>query len=157
MSLVVASSRTVAGTRSVSEERLTMSQNVITSPVGLTPMSPEVNRGEVPLRGHRLRILQALWIVLVLCDLLVLIVSLPAFYSILHIVCTGPVAGCESDQLAPQAVAALQHVGISIHAYALYVFTWDMLTSLVFLVVGVVIFWRKANTWMGLFVSFFLI
>jgi hypothetical protein len=54
-------------------------------------------------------------------------------------------------------VAALQHTILSLHTYALYVFTWDVLTSLVFLLVGAVIFWRRANTWMGLFVSFFLI
>jgi hypothetical protein len=101
--------------------------------------------------------LQALWVILVLCDLLVLVVSLPVFYRVLHTICTRPIANCESDQLAPQGVAALQHVGISIHAYALYVFSWDMLTTLAFLLIGAVIIWRRANTWMGLFVSFFLL
>jgi len=88
----------------------------------------------------------------------VLIVGVPAFYRSLHIVCTTtPVASCLDDQLIPPSLAALQHAGLSVHAYALYVFCWDMLTTLVFLLLGGVIFWRKATTWMGLFVSFFLL
>ncbi len=129
----------------------------ITSPTRLAPTSAGANRGEVPLYGLRLRLLQALWGIFVLCDLLVLIVGFPAFYSALHIVCTTPSPSCQSDQLTPQGLAALQHASISLHAYALYVFSWDMLTSLVFLLVGAVIIWRRANTWMGLFVSFLLI
>ncbi len=135
-----------------------MSPSLVTSPTRLTPASTGANRGEVPLRGLWLRLLQALWVILVLCDLFVLIVSLPAFYRVLHTVCTTtPIATCQDDQLTPQTLAALQHAGLSVHAYALYVFTWDMLTTLVFLLLGAVIFWRKANTWMGLFVSFFLL
>ena len=134
-----------------------MSPPSITSPARLTPTAAGANRGEVPLRGRRLRVLQALWIILVLCDMIVLIVSLPVYYRALHAICTTPNPNCQSDQLSPQGLAALQHAGISLHTYALYVFSWDMLTSLVFLLVGAVIIWRRANTWMGLFVSFLLI
>jgi hypothetical protein len=63
----------------------------------------------------------------------------------------------ETDQLTTRNLAVLQGIGISLQTYALSVFLWDMLTSLIFLLVGAVIFWRRANTWMGLFVSFFLI
>lgn len=134
-----------------------MSPHALTSPTDLTKTSLATTRGEVPLRGRRLRLLQGLWVILVLCDLFVLVVSLPVFYQALHTVCTGPVASCESDQLNPQALLGLQHAGISLHAYALYVFSWDMLTTLAFLLVGIVIIWRRSNTFMGLFVSFFLI
>jgi hypothetical protein len=116
--------------------------------------STGANRGELPLRGLRLRVLQALWVLLVLCDLLVLIVGLPAFYRGLHAICTTPSPNCQDDQLTPQALAALQHAGLSLHTYALYVFSWDMLTTLAFLLVGAVIIWRRATTWMGPFVSF---
>ncbi len=135
-----------------------MSPSPVTSPTRLTTTSTGANRGEVPLRGLWLRLLQALWVILVLCDLFVLIVSLPAFYRVLHTVCTTtPIATCQDDQLTLQTLATLQHAGLSVHTYALYVFSWDMLATLVFLLLGAVIFWRKANTWMGLFVSFFLV
>ena len=134
-----------------------MSSPLITPPTHLTPAATGANGEQIPLHGPQLRLLQALWVIFVLCDLLVLIVSLPAFYSVLHTVCTSLPGNCESDQLTPPALAALQHAGFSLHAYVLYVFIWDMLTSLAFLILGALIFWRRANTWMGLFVSFFLI
>lgn len=110
------------------------------------------------LHGRWLRLLQALWSLLVLCDLFVLLVSLPAFYQVLHTVCTGPIATCFiTDQLLPQELVALHQAGISLHTYALAVFCLDLVASLAFLLVGAVIIWRKANTWMGLFVSFLLI
>jgi hypothetical protein len=134
-----------------------MSLAPVTSPTHTTSTSTGANGGDIPLRGRRLRILQALWVILVLCDLSVLIISLPAFYRVLHSVCTTYIASCESDQLNLQALAALQHVGISIHAYAFYVLFWDVLATLSFLLIGAIIIWRRPNTWMGLFVSFFLL
>ena len=105
-----------------------------------------------------MRLLQVLWSLLVICDLFVLMVSLPAFYQVLHTICTGPIATCFlSDQLSPQALASLQQAGLSLHLYALAVFYLDLVASLAFLLVGAVIIWRRANTLMGLFVSFLLI
>jgi hypothetical protein len=110
------------------------------------------------LHGHWLRLLQALWSLLVICDLFVLMLSLPAFYQVLHTVCSGPIATCFiTDQLLPQELIALHQAGISLHAYALAVFCLDLVASLAFLLVGALIIWRRANTWMGLFVSFLLI
>ena len=74
--------------------------------------STEASKGEVRLRGLWLRLIQELWVILVLCDLFVLIVGLPAFYRVLHTVCTTmPVATCQADQLTPRALGALQHAG----------------------------------------------
>lgn len=134
-----------------------MSLAPVTSSAHTTSASTGANGGDIALRGRRLRILQALWVILVLCDLSVLIISLPAVYTVLHSVCTTYIASCESDQLNLQAVAALQHVGISIHAYTLYVLFWDVLATVSFLLIGAIIIWRRPNTWMGLFVSFFLL
>lgn len=134
-----------------------MSLAPVTSSTHLSSASPGTNRGNVLLHGRRLRILQTLWVILVISDLVVLIISLPAFYTVLHSTCTTYIASCESDQLNPQSLAALQQAGISIHVYALYVMFWDMLTTLSFLLIGALIIWRRPNTWMGLFVSFFLL
>jgi signal transduction histidine kinase len=125
----------------------------------ITP-STGANREEGALHGIRLRFFQVLWGFLVLCDLIVLTAGLPVFYRLLNTVCLTPGPSCPNgllDQLTPQAASALQHVGLSLHVYALYVFTWDLLTTLVFLLVGTVIIWRRAHTSMGLFVSFLLI
>ena len=124
----------------------------------LSSIGTGATQEEGALRGRWLRFLQVLWSLLVICDLFLLGVSLPAFYQVLHIVCTGPIATCFiSDQLLPQELIALQQAGISLHTYALAVFWLDMVASLAFLLVGVVIIWYRADTWIGLFVSFFLI
>ena len=105
--------------------------------------------GEVLLTGLWLRVFQVIWSLLVLCDLTVLLVSLPLFYGVLHTLrgdCATPNATCQADQLTPQAAAALQQLGISLHAYAFAVFIWDLVISLAFLFIGAVIIWRKATT-----------
>ncbi len=135
-----------------------MSPSPITSATRLTPTSAEANRGEVQLRGLWLRVIQVIWLVLVLIDLAILIVSLPAYYHTLFTVCTGPVTSCsDTGQLNVQTLPTLQHAGFSLNTYAFYVIFLDLLTTLPFLLIGALIIWRRANTWMGLFVSFLLI
>src|SRR6266700_268175 len=100
----------------------------------LTRLSPAVtgaNNGEKVLRGRWLRLLQVLWSLLVICDLFVLVVSLPAFYRVLHIVCTGPIAACFiSAHLPPQALIVLQHAVPSLNTSALAKSCLAMATSL---------------------------
>jgi hypothetical protein len=133
-----------------------MSPSPIASPTRLT--SAEANRGEVQLRGLWLRVIQVIWLVLVLIDLAILIVSLPAYYHTLFTICTGPVTSCpDTGQLNVQTLPTLQHAGFSLNTYAFYVIFLDLLTTLPFLLIGALIIWRRANTWMGLFVSFLLI
>jgi hypothetical protein len=124
----------------------------------MTPPAAEANRGEVPLRGRRLRLLQTLWVVLVLIDLGTLFLNLLPYYHALFGVCSGPVTNCQiTDQLNTQTLATLKHAGFSLNTYAYYVIFWDLLTTLSFLLVGAVIIWHRSNTWMGLFVSYLLI
>src|SRR5260370_3144084 len=52
---------------------------------------------------------------------------------------------------------ALHRLGLSLDTYAVYTLTLDVIASLVFLTVGAVIFWRKSDEWMGLFVSLVLV
>ncbi len=119
---------------------------------------PVVNKGEVALRGFWLRLVQALWLVLVLMDLVTLVIGLPAFYGSLFTVCTRSAVDCpNSDQLSTQTLSTLLHAGFSLNAYAFYVIFLDLLTTLPFLLIGALIVWRKSDTWMGLFVSFLLI
>jgi signal transduction histidine kinase len=135
-----------------------MSQSSIASTAHPTSSATEANRGEVQLRGLRLRFLQALWLVLVLIDLATLIVSLPGYYHTLFTLCPGPVTSCpDTGQLSAQTLPTLLHAGFSLNTYAFYVIFLDALTTLSFLLIGALIIWRRANTWMGLFVSFLLI
>jgi hypothetical protein len=117
-----------------------------------------VEKGGGPLHGVRLRLLQALWLVLVLIDLVTLAVSLPFFAQSLFTVCSGPLSDCpNTGQLDAGTLPVLLHAGFSLRTYAFYVLILDLLTTLPFLLVGALIAWRRANTSVGLFVSFLLI
>ena len=72
-----------------------MSLAPITSSTQLTPVEAGTTRGDVPLHGLRLRLLQALWLILVLIDLAILVTNLPAYYHALFTTCTGPLADCQ--------------------------------------------------------------
>lgn len=128
----------------------------ISAPEAALPAT-QANSGEVSLRGFWLRALQVLWIVFVLVDLATLIISYPAFFQGLHNVCATSVQDCSPDQLTIQPFAALLRAGYSIDDYALYTLIVDVLTTIPYLLFGFLIFWRRSNTWMGLYVSFFLI
>ena len=122
------------------------------------PQAVNVNRGAVQPRKRWLRVIQGIWLVLVLIDLASLLVGVPIYYQSLFTVCTGPVVTCpDTGQLTAQALPVLLHAGFSLQTYAFYVIVLDVLTTLPFLLVGALIIWRKSNTWMGLFVSFLLI
>jgi hypothetical protein len=124
----------------------------------LVPATSYLEKGGGPLHGARLRLLQALWLVLVLIDLATLAVSLPFYVQSLFTVCSGPLSDCpDTGQLDAGTLRVLLHAGFSLRTYALYVLILDLLTTLPFLAVGAVIAWRRANTSVGLFVSFLLI
>jgi hypothetical protein len=110
------------------------------------------------LQGRWLAIARAVWIVLALLLLSNFIASIPATYGQLRTICTNSTFGhCNIWQPTPANMQALHHLGLSLDTYAAYTLTIDMLASLVFLAVGALIFWRKSDEWMGLFVSLVLV
>jgi hypothetical protein len=116
------------------------------------------NNSATRLQGHWLAIARAVWIVLALLLLANFIASIPASYDQLRTMCTNPTfAHCNIWQPTPGNMQALQQLGLSLDTYAVYTLTIDVIASLVFLMVGVVIFWRKSDEWMGLFVSLVLV
>ena len=125
------------------------SQNALTT----TP-----NQSGLRLQGRWLAIARAVWIVLALLLLANFIASILASYDLLRTICTNSSFGhCNIWQPTPGNGQALQRLGLSLNTYAMYTLTIDVIASFVFLTVGAVIFWRKSNEWMGLFVSLVLV
>jgi signal transduction histidine kinase len=86
------------------------------------------------------------------------VASIPAYYMNLRTVCTGPVTECSSMwQPTPGNILALQRLHLPIAAYAAYFVSLDVAASLLFWIVGMLIFWRKSHEWMGVSVSLVLI
>jgi len=108
------------------------------------------------LHGQRLMVVRLLWlsiagVVLVLCAL-----GVPVHFESLRTVCA--VARCRViEQLTPENFQALHNAGLSLDFYATYVVIFQTSCALIWFLVGIVIFWRKSDDWMALFVALFLV
>ncbi len=134
----------------------------------MIPLSQQPNQGRqetmstskqsIRLGGRPLVILRALWGLIVLFEVLTLLVNLPAFISVLHTACSDATGvSCNYLQLRSAQLPALAHYGFSLEGYALYALACDLVVTLLFLSVGILIFWRKSGEFMGLFVSLLLL
>ena len=110
------------------------------------------------LHGTWLLVARSVWAVVVVIDLVVFAAGLPALAAQLNIFCTAPARlSCVNLQLVPDQQGALRQAGLSLTEYAIGVFTLDVAVTLLFLVIGALIFWHKSAERMGLFVSLLLI
>jgi hypothetical protein len=119
-------------------------------------MSPTVNaQPENQLTGRRLSLARGVWMVVVALAVGLYLLSIPLQFAHYQIVCSG--AACPSDQISPTGLEQLQQAGLSIGFYAGYFTALNAILALVFSIVAAVIFWRKSDDWMGMFVSLTLV
>src|SRR5438046_2201740 len=97
------------------------------------------------------------WTLLTVFNLAVFFVRIPVYYAQLFVLCTDPRQECAIGQLTPGNVQALRHLGISLGSYAAYTLVISLFASSIFLIVGLVLFWRKSDDWMAVFASTVLI
>jgi hypothetical protein len=117
-----------------------------------------MSKQSIRLRGRPLVIVRVLWGLIVLFEVGVLLVNLPAFISVLHTACSDPTGvNCNYLQLRSAQLPALAHYGFELSGYALYALACDLVVTLLLLSVGILIFWRKSDEVMGLFVSLLLL
>jgi hypothetical protein len=109
------------------------------------------------LHGRWLFLARGLWLVLAAGMLETWIFGLMAYSGVLRTVCPPSTVQCPLWQLTPANVLALRHLGLSVAAYANAFIAYEIVVSLVFILVGALIFWRKSHEWLGLVVSFLLL
>ncbi len=107
--------------------------------------------------GRRLLLMRLGWTLLAVFNLVVFFVSIPPYYAQLFVLCTDPRQGCTIGRLTPGNAQALHHLGISLSSYAAYTLAISIGASSIFLIVGLVLFWRKSDDWMAVFASTVLI
>jgi hypothetical protein len=113
------------------------------------------------LSGRWLILARATWIILAAFAFVLLAVSLPqfsAFFAHLQQPCIGKVCEKNDGQLSPSALQALAKFGISPVMYAIFaVATVAFIPVVVWMLVGVILVWRKSDDWMVLLASILLI
>jgi hypothetical protein len=123
-------------------------------------MSPHASLPPTTLRGHWLLFARVAWVVVAIMALAIVVFSIPSSFEHYSSVCTTASEVCSEravDQPTPEGVRALHNAGLSVHTYALLNVVVDKVFQLVWLVVGVLIFWRRSDDRMALLVSMFLV
>ena len=109
------------------------------------------------LSGRWLLLARLAWIVMVACALALFAISLPAYYQRLQMPCAGAVA-CQLDgALTPAGIRTLQVTGFSLSGYAAYSLALSIILAVVWSAVGFVIFWKRSDERMALFVALALV
>jgi hypothetical protein len=128
------------------------------SPLAETTMSPGSHGTEgTRLHGRWLVPARVVWVAVVVFTLSIFIASLPAYFAQLQSVCAGDTCVYAYGQLTPGAAQALQNLGFSTGGYAVSILALAIASTLVSFGVAYVLFWRRSDDWMAMFVSLFLV
>jgi signal transduction histidine kinase len=83
------------------------------------------------------------------------IAAIPAEFAQLRVPC--PTASCPTGQLPPSGLRALEDLGLSLDTFAAYSVAMDVVFAAAYVAVAALIFWRRSEDRMGLFVSLALL
>lgn len=117
-----------------------------------SPIPPE--RG----RWSWQRAVQVIWVVLALVLLVIFVVNIPAFFQYARTVCTLPdVGNCPSEQFTPAYIQIFDQLHLSVTVAESLLAALCVAVSVVYWLLGLLIFWRKSREPMGLIVSLLLV
>lgn len=125
------------------------------SAIGVERQS-EYNGSHERLRGAWLVFARVFWVAFALLSLSLYALSFPSYFAFLHVLSPVP-ASQWGGQISLKDLQTLQAVGLSINFYAWYNVIFSILFPLIFVMVGVLIFWRKSYDRMALLASFTLV
>ena len=97
------------------------------------------------------------WVAVVVFTLSIFVLSLPAYFAQLQTICVGATCVYAYGRLTPGTAQALQHLGLSTGGYAVSILTLAIVSALVSFGIACVLFWRRSDDWMVMFVSLFLV
>ncbi len=107
------------------------------------------------LSGRWLLAARVAWLLVATVSLGLFVVGIPAQFTRLAMVC--PTASCTSGQLSQAAVQALRELGLSPGFFAGYAITLILIHAAVYAGIAALIFWRRSDDRMALFVSITLL
>jgi hypothetical protein len=109
------------------------------------------------LHGRWLVLARVVWAAVVFFTLIIFLLSLPAYVVQLQTVCADVSCVYSYGQLTPGTAQALRNLGLSIDGYAVSTLALITASTLVSFGVAGLIFWRRSDDWMAMFVSLFLV
>jgi len=119
----------------------------------MAPAHPQTE--DARLRGRPLAFARAAWLVVAALAVGLFAAGVPGEFTLLQSPCPTPV--CTTGQLPPAGLRALSELGLTPSFYAAYTVAMDSLFAAVYAAVATLIFWRKSDDRLGLFVSLALL
>jgi hypothetical protein len=110
--------------------------------------------GEARLKQPFVTIARLIWLVVAGFSIVVFVLGVSLNYADLGKACT--VQPCDQDP-TPASIAQFHASGLTLAFYSGYIGTIELISALLYLVIGLLIFARKSDTWIGLLTSLFLI
>ncbi len=107
------------------------------------------------LFGNWLVLARLGWVALVIITLSLFVIGLPVYMAELQTVSSG--GAYVPWQLSMESAQTLQRLGISLNTYSIWALVLAFISTGVFFAVGGVLFWRKSDDWMALFVALVLV
>ena len=121
----------------------------------IPPATPEPKSPSTqPLRGRSLIVARATWIAVAVFAVSFFAAGIPFEFAFFRTVCQP---ACNTGQLPQTGLQALHDLGLSLNLYATYLVGLDVILAVVYVAVAAVIFLRKPDDRMALFVSFALL
>lgn len=107
------------------------------------------------LHGFWLRLVQSLWLCIVVPAYILLVANIPALFASLHVLHASG-ARVFTGQLSFDDLRALQTLGLSLDVYAALLVGFTLFFQLCYACIGVLLFWRRPDTRVAIFISFAL-
>src|SRR5215210_4390693 len=117
--------------------------------------SARARTDDTHLRGRFLLLARAAWVAVAVLATGLFVAGIPAEYALLRVPCPDVV--CPTGQLPPAGLRALGDLGLTPSSFAAYSVAMDVLFAAVCGGVAALVFWRRSDERMGLFVSLALL
>ncbi|HEY0756777.1 MAG TPA: hypothetical protein VGD98_22690 [Ktedonobacteraceae bacterium] len=125
------------------------------------PGDVAVSTSSIPARqgqGHWPQATRVIWLVLACGSLVIFVANIPAFFQYASTVCTLSDAGnCPAEQLTPAYARLFESVHLSVGIAGGLLAAFCIGISVVYWLLGLLIFWRKSHELIGWLVSLLLI
>lgn len=119
------------------------------------PNTGTSNESDTRLYGRWLILARILWATMTLFILCLFVVAIPVrFHELQHICMQGV---CNELQLVPGDISALKELPFSLNIYAAYIIPLEVAYTLSYVLIAAIIFWRRSDDWLALFVSLTLV
>jgi signal transduction histidine kinase len=110
---------------------------------------------EIHLSGRSLLLVRTVWLVVAALAVGFFVAGIPAEFALLQVPCTTPI--CATGQLPPTGLRSLRDLGFSPGSFAAYTVVMDIVFATVYGAVAGLIFFRRSDDPMALFVSLALL